>query len=1025
MKAILLILVTLTLNAMIAMGAPVISEFMASNFAALEDDQGEFSDWIEIHNPDGEPLGLGGWSLTDDPAVLQKWTFPSQANVAAGDYIVVYASGRNVATLFAKEYHTNFSLNDGGEYLALVNPEGEVVHEYGEEYPEQYTDVSYGLSGDAEGYLTEATPGAANAALTEPPLKKVKFSSGGKTFFDSIEVELTHEDPEAEIRYTLDGSEPTLSLFDEAALYEGPITIDSTARLRARAYKDDALPGEVASKVFIQLGEDMRGFETNLALCVLDSFGTNVDNLGKAPLTDAAAVFIDTGGATGMAVPDGEVDWSGPIGIRLRGQSSLGFAKKQYHFESWDELDRDKAVSIFGMPEESDWIIHAPYADKTLMRNYLSYRWSRNMGHYAVREKYMEVFYNPTEGQPVTRDDYRGVYVFMERIKRDGDRVDVELLEPAHDSEPEITGGYIFRKDKEDQNNITIRTSREGQVLQIIEPEFTLTDKQKNWLTDYMNEFEDVLHGPDSVDPENGFRKYVNEANAIDNHLLVEITKNIDGYRLSNYVYKYRGGKMNFVAWDYNLSLGNADYLDGWKPEGWYYRLISANQYPWYGQMFEDPEFALSYADRWFALRRGMFGTEALMTEIDDLTDYLREAADRNFERWPRLGVYDWPNAPGFQDRKTYQDEVDFMKDWLRDRVEWMDTQFELPVKFSQQGGQLAVGTELTMDNKVSLFKPRPGKMYYTFDGSDPRLPGGEVNPEAHLYEGGVPLTESVTVKARLLLNTGDWSALNEANFIVGTLASAANLRVTEIMYNPSDPTPEEEEAGFTNNDDFEWLELLNIGDETIQLAGAQFIDGINFDFTDGAILALEPGERGVLVGNEAAFAMRYGDGLPVIGTITSGRLSNGGETLKLLSADGESVITEFAYDDDAESGWPQASDGEGYSLVLVNETGSSNLSESSMWRQSVAIHGSPGAGDGDGEPVPVDGDFHITGIDFDGDLTITFNSEPGASYEIQVSDNLSQFTPVGDVDGAGETTSYKVTVEAGMPLRFVRVAKK
>lgn len=267
--------------------------------------------------------------------------------------------------------------------------------------------------------------------------------------------------------------------------------------------------------------------------------------------------------------PDGEIDWSGHIGMRLRGQSSLAFAKRQYHFESWDEWDRDKAVSIFNMPAETDWIIHAPYADKTLMRNYLSYNWSRRMGHYAVRTKCVELFYNPSDGEPVTQDDYRGVYVFMERIKRDGDRVDVEPLLPEHDSEPEISGGYIFRKDKEDQNNITIRTSREGQTLQIIEPEFTLTDTQKTWLTNYLNEFETVLHGDDSADPDEGFRAYVNEANAIDNHLLVEITKNIDGYRLSNYIYKDRGEKMNFVAWDYNLSLGNADYLDGWKPEGW------------------------------------------------------------------------------------------------------------------------------------------------------------------------------------------------------------------------------------------------------------------------------------------------------------------------------------------------------------------------------------------------------------------------------------------------------------------------
>ena len=1015
------ILIAMTLT---SVGAPVISEFMADNLATLEDDEGGYSDWIEIHNPDAEPLSLGGWTLTDDPERLQKWTFPSQARVSAGGYLVVHASGLNIVSLFANTYHTNFSLDDRGEYLALVNPGGEVVHAFGEAYPNQYPDISYGVKGDGAGYFATPSPGQANPALILPPPKKVESSTGGKTFFGSIEVELTHEDPEAEIRYTVDGSEPTLSPLTPAKLYRGAITIDETMTLRTRAYKDGALPSRIASEVFIELGEDMRNFESNLALCFLDSLGTRVDSLPKTNLYEALAVFIDTDGATEMATPAGEVDWAGRIGIRRRGQSSLNFAKKQYHFESWDDSDRDVNVSIFGFPPETDWIIHAPYADKTLLRNFLSYRWSRDMGHYAVREKFMEVFYNPTEGQPVTREDYRGVYVFMEQIKRDGDRVDVEPLLPEHDSEPEITGGYIFRKDKENQNNITIQTRRERQALQIVEPEFSLTDRQKEWLTGYLNKFEDVLHGPNSADPEIGFRKYFDEANAIDNHILVEITKNIDGYRLSNYIYKDRGGKMKYIAWDYNLSLGNANYLDGWRPDGWYYRLISSEQYPWYREMFADPEFQLSYQDRWFELRQGMFATDALMAEIDDLTDYLREAADRNFERWDRLGKYDWPNPDGFQNRKTYQSEIDFMKDWLADRVEWMDEQFEPPVKFIPDGGPLDPGEKLTMKNDLGLFNPRPGRIYYTLDGSDPRLRGGELNPDALVYEGNVTLAQSATLRARLLLNEGHWSAIKEATFIVGQMASANTLRIAEIMYNPTDPSPEEVAAGFTNNDDFEYLELLNIGSQTIQLLGARFVDGIVYDFTDGNMPALKPGQRGLLVGNAAAFAARYGHDLPVIGTIASGRLSNGGETLKLLGADSESVIAEFTYDDDDEAGWTAEADGNGHSLVLVEERGSANLSEASSWARSTAVNGSPGVAEGES---PAEDSFRITDISLGDALTLTFTSEPEALYEVQVSSDLSTFTALGEVNGtAGAgTTSYEVALDPNHPSRYLRVAKK
>ncbi len=1014
-------------------GSPVITEFMADNNTALEDDQGAFSDWIEIHNPDAKEVVLGGWSLTDDPDDLQKWTFPSRAKLAPGAYMVVHASGLNLAGLFDNTYHTNFSLSSGGEYLALVDPDGNVVQNFEESYPNQYLDVSYGSDGELDGYFSRVTPGNANSGFTEPPVKKVDFSVDGKTFFDSSELELTHEDPEVEIRYTLDGSEPTVSLFKPAILYTGPITIESTTTVRARAFKDGALPGRVKSEVFIQLGDDMKDFDTSLGLAFIDSDGINVDTKGKDRLYGASAVFVKQDKVTGLAKADGESDWSGRIGMRRRGQSSLNFAKKQYHMESWDENDRDKAVSIFGMPSESDWVIQAPYADKTLMRNYLVYGWSRAMGHYAVRTKFIEVFYNPDDDEPVTYDDYRGVYVFMERIKRDGDRVDLEPLLPEHDSEPEITGGYIFRKDKENQNNTTFRTGTERQTLQLIEPEYTITDGQLDWLTNYMSEMEEALHGENRGDPETGFRKYWNVANAIDNHILVEFAKNIDGYRISNYIYKDRGGKLNYVAWDYNLSLGNADYLDGWKPKGWYYEDINTDQYPWYPDMFKDPEFVIEYADRWYQLRRGMLSEENVLGKIDETTDFIREAADRNFVRWNRLGVYDWPNPPGFVNRKTYQQEVNFMRDWVTERLEWFDDQFELPVKLSQQGGQVEPGTVLTMDNKISLFKQRPGKMYYTFDGSDPRLRGGEPNPEATLYDGGVTLTDSGTLKARLLLNTGSWSAINEATFIVGQSASADTLLITEIMYNPGQVTPEEVAAGYMNSD-FEYIELLNTSDVSVQLIGAQLIDGINFDFNDSAMPALGAGQRAVLVSNEAAFTMRYGNSASVVGSFSAGKLSNGGETLKLLAADGESVIAEFAYDDDADGGWPADADGTGRSLVLVDETVGIDFSLPTAWVASSSENGSPGVGEGDGggggggnEPGPSEGDFAILEVSYtaaDG-IDLTFTSEPGQGYQVQVSDDLRTFTLLQSVTGANGATTTRFQGSLDANAQYVRVAKQ
>jgi hypothetical protein len=127
-----------------ALASPLISEFMAVNLSGLTDEDGATSDWIEIHNPDGAVAELGGWSLTDDPGMLTKWTFPPGVSIPANSYLVVYASGKDRSVAGA-ELHTNFALDGDGEYLALVGPESAVVHEYTAEFVEQFPDVSYGI----------------------------------------------------------------------------------------------------------------------------------------------------------------------------------------------------------------------------------------------------------------------------------------------------------------------------------------------------------------------------------------------------------------------------------------------------------------------------------------------------------------------------------------------------------------------------------------------------------------------------------------------------------------------------------------------------------------------------------------------------------------------------------------------------------------------------------------------------------------------------------------------------------------
>ncbi|MCP4189028.1 MAG: hypothetical protein GY768_00205 [Planctomycetaceae bacterium] len=120
----------------------IISEFMASNRGTLNDDDRESSDWIEIFNQGAETQQLEGWHLTDDSAELEKWTFPA-ASLGPQEHLIVFASGKDRT---AKELHTNFRLSSGGDFLSLVEPDGQTIaSQYSPEFPEQQTDISYGV----------------------------------------------------------------------------------------------------------------------------------------------------------------------------------------------------------------------------------------------------------------------------------------------------------------------------------------------------------------------------------------------------------------------------------------------------------------------------------------------------------------------------------------------------------------------------------------------------------------------------------------------------------------------------------------------------------------------------------------------------------------------------------------------------------------------------------------------------------------------------------------------------------------
>ena len=406
----------------------------------------------------------------------------------------------------------------------------------------------------------------------------------------------------------------------------------------------------------------------------------------------------------------GKVDYFGNIAIEKRGESSLFFFPKNgYGFETRDSLWEDLDVELLGFPEEEDWILHGPYSDKTFLRNLLVMDIARQMGQYSSRTQPVELIIN---------ESYQGIYILMERIKRDKNRVDIANLKDVDTTGVELTGGYVFKVDKGEPDWV----SRYGQSgnpsqklgFQYVSPKANqIQSQQALYIQSYVDSMEMALKHPSLSFGGKTIEEYIDLETFVDHYIISELTRNVDAFRISTYLHKEKdtdGGLIKMgPVWDYNIALGNADYCDAWLTNGLvlYNDCSGENPFWWYELMDYLPFKNLlkcRYQDHRASILQNGRLDQFIESQISLIGDQSRQRDDT---QWNVIGNSVWPN---FFVGQTYRQDVDYLKNFIFDRLEFLDTVWGDDCLISGTNEDLK-------DNRLTI-SPNPTTDYFTLQNA-------------------------------------------------------------------------------------------------------------------------------------------------------------------------------------------------------------------------------------------------------------------------------------------------------------------
>ena len=465
-----------------------------------------------------------------------------------------------------------------------------------------------------------------------------------------------------------------------------------------------------------------KGYTLALCLAMLMQAGmVMAEGLPRIAITADSALTAQQK-VTGHMTAD---DYDGAIGIKLRGNSSLSFNQKKYTIELRDAQGKEQDATLLGMPAHSKWVLLAPYNDVSMVRDPLAFQLWRDMGHWGPRTRMVEVTFN---------GDYRGIYILSEAIKRGSERVNIAKLKKSDKTGRELTGGYLLRIDTYNDEDATFPSKVPGIGEGCMTSQVTwsciypkkkkLQPEQLAYIEQFVDSVELTIQSDHFTDPRWGYERYIDVPSFVDYFIHTELSLNADGYKRSAYFYKEKqredgtGGKL--VAgpvWDYNLAYGNCNFCNANKIDAWCFEGGSTQPTPALWQrLLQDPAFRKAVKTRYKALRKSVLSNRALNNYIDRHAKLLAPYIDRHFETYPELlvseeqkqrqaqqqqqqmagGFPGFPAFPGFGGFggfgagggdmigwfaayrvSSYDEEIKTLKQWLADRLAFLDKNIE------------------------------------------------------------------------------------------------------------------------------------------------------------------------------------------------------------------------------------------------------------------------------------------------------------------------------------------------------------